>query len=60
MYADDTLFCNIDSITEANRNIVLNSELDNISCWLASAKLSFEVSKTKYMIFTLIIKKFYV
>ena len=52
MYADDTtLFCNIDSIPEANRHIVLNSELDNINCWLASNKLSLNVSKTKYMIF---------
>ena len=51
MYADDTmLFCNIDSIPEANRRIVLNSELDNIICWLASNKLSLN-SKTKYMIF---------
>ena len=52
MYADDTtLFCNIDSIPEANRHVVLNSELDNINCWLASNKLSLNVSKTKYMIF---------
>ena len=51
MHADDTtLFCNVDSIPEANRHIVLNSELDNISCnWLASNKLSLNVSKTKYI-----------
>ena len=30
MNADDTLFCKIDSISEANRHIVLNSELGNI------------------------------
>ena len=52
MYVDDTtLFCNIDSTPEANRYIVLNSELDNIYCWLASNKLSLNVSKEKYMIF---------
>ena len=36
------------SIPEANRHLVLNSEVDNISCWNASNKLS---SKEIYMIF---------
>ena len=52
MYADDaTLFYIIESILEANRHIVLNSELDNTRCWLASNKISLNVDKTRYVIF---------
>ena len=46
-----TLFCNLDNIPESNIQIVLNSELDNISCWLAYNKLSLNVNKTKYIVF---------
>ena len=38
--------------SKANRCIVLNSELENRICWLASDKLSLDVNKTKYMNFT--------
>ena len=52
MYADDkTLFCNLDTIAEANRHGILNNQLDNISCWLTCNKLSLNVSKTKNMAF---------
>ena len=49
-WIDTTLFCNIDSIPEANRYIVINFEIDHISYWLAS-KLSSNVGETKYTIF---------
>lgn len=50
MYADDTtLYCNIDD--GGLDSTVLNTELDKISSWLASNKLSLNVSKTKYMVF---------
>ena len=42
IYADYiTLFCNLESISEANRHIVLNNEPDYISCWLACNKYMF-------------------
>ena len=42
-----TLFCNIDLIAEANWHIVLNTELENISCLLTSNKLSLILVKRK-------------
>ena len=49
MYADDTtLYCNINN---ANSDIILYNELCKISDWLSSNKLSFNVKKTKYMVF---------
>ena len=52
MYADDTtLVCDLNSIPEANMYIVLNNELEDIRCRLASNKLLLSVSKTKYTIF---------
>ena len=49
MYADDTtLFCNIDNnMTED----VINRELLKVREWLGANKLSFNVAKTKFMIF---------
>ena len=50
MYADDTtLYCNIDSSQASG--IIINRELNNISTWLASNKLSLNVGKTKFMVF---------
>ena len=49
MYADDTtLYCNLNQNTCA---IVINNELDKISEWLSSNKLSLNVRKTKFMLF---------
>ena len=49
MYADDTtLYCNINQYTV---NLDINSELNKISAWLASNKLSLNVKKTKFMVF---------
>ena len=51
MYADDTLCCNLNSILEAKRHIVLNYELEDISLLL------FNVNKMKYMTFHTIHKQ---
>ena len=49
MYADDTiLFCNINN--EINDNEI-NRQLNTISEWLLSKKLSLNIKKTKYMVF---------
>ena len=49
MYADDTtLYCNLNQNTCA---IVINNELDKISEWLSSNRLSLNVRKTKFMLF---------
>ena len=49
MYADDTtLFCNINNDTNANE---INHQLNTISEWLLSNKLSLNIKKTKYMVF---------
>ena len=49
MYADDTtLYCNV------NQNItaeVINGELIKVNQWLRANKLSFNVTKTKFMVF---------
>ena len=49
MYADDTtLYCNLTNIfTEHD----INHELDKITDWLTSNKLSLNVKKTKFMVF---------
>ena len=50
MYADDTtLYCNINNTDETV--ITIHTELNKISCWLRSNKLSLNVGKTKYMVF---------
>ena len=52
MYADDTtLFCSLDSINLENRERIINNELQNVSNWLVSNKLTLNVNKTKYMMF---------
>ena len=49
MYADDTtLFCNINSDTNDKE---INHQLNIISEWLLSYKLSLNIKKTKYMVF---------
>ena len=49
MHADDTtIYCNI------NRDISdqdINAQLNKVSHWLCSNKLSWNVKKTKYMLF---------
>ena len=55
MYADDTtLYCNPSN--NANENY-LNSELNKISEWLASNKLSLYARKTKFMVFHTVQRK---
>ena len=55
MYADDTtLYCNLSN--NANENY-LNSELNKISEWLASNKLSLNTRKTKFMVFHTVQRK---
>ena len=49
MYADDTtLFCNINNDINDNK---INRQLNTISEWLLSNKLSLNIKKTKYMVF---------
>ena len=49
MYADDTtLFCNINKDINDNE---INRQLNTISEWLLSNKLSLNIKKTKYMVF---------
>ena len=49
MYADDTtLYCNLN---ETLSDVVINNELNKISEWLSSNKLSLNIKKTKYMVF---------
>ena len=49
MYADDTtLFCNINNDINDNK---INCQLNTISEWLLSNKLSLNIKKTKYMVF---------
>ena len=55
MYADGTtLYCNLSN--NANENY-LNSELNKISEWLASNKLSLNTRKTKFMVFHTVQRK---
>ena len=49
MYADDTtLYCNLNQTLNDN---TINNELNNITNWLSSNKLSLNVKKTKVMVF---------
>ena len=55
MYADDkTLDCNLSNNAYEN---YLNSELNKISEWLASNKLSLSARKTKFMVFHTVQRK---
>ena len=55
MYAEDTtLYCNLSN--NANENY-LNSELNKISEWLASNKLSLDARKTKFIMFHTVQRK---
>ena len=54
-YADDTtLYCDLSNNTNENH---LNSELNKISEWLASNKLSLNARKTKCMVFHTVQRK---
>lgn len=49
MYADDTtLYCNINQETS---DVVINSELEKVTTWLSSNKLSLNIKKSKFMVF---------
>ena len=55
MYAyDTTLYCTLSN--NANKNY-LNSELNKISEWMASNKLSLNTQKTKFMVFRTVLRK---
>ena len=50
MYADDTtLSCCVDTIQSNNNDRVINTELNKVSNWLVSNKLSLNINKTKYI-----------
>ena len=50
MYADDTILVHYDSNSDVLQNR-LNSELDQISNWLKTNKLTLNADKSRYMIF---------
>ena len=53
MYADDiTLFCCLKDIKSDNKVQILNNELQRVYEWRNANKLSLNVRKTKYMIFS--------
>ena len=53
MYAyDTTLFCCLEDINSINKELVLNSELKSVHLWLSANKLTLNVNKSKYMLFS--------
>ena len=53
MYADDTtLYCCLEDITSKNTAHTLNIELEGVHSWLKSNRLTLNVNKTKYMLFS--------
>ena len=53
MYADDTtLYCCLEDIDSVNKELVLNSELKSVHLWLSANKLTLNVNKSKYMLFS--------
>ena len=53
MYADDTtLYCCLEDIDSVNKELVLNSELKSAHLWLSANKLTLNVNKSKYMLFS--------
>ena len=53
MYADDTTlyFC-LKDIDSVNKEQVLNNELKSVHLWLSAKKLTLNVNKSKYMLFS--------
>ena len=51
LFADDTFLCAQNKDIKVLENIV-NTELDKVFCWLASNKLTLNVSKSKFMMVT--------
>ena len=52
MYADDTtLYCNLKDFVDCDTETAINRELQKINLWLLRNKLTFNVDKTKFMIF---------
>ena len=53
MYADDTtLYCCLEDITSKNKAHTLNIELEGVHSWLKANRLTLNVNKTKYMLFS--------
>ena len=53
MYADDTtLYCCLEDITSENKAHTLNIELEGVHSWLKANRLTLNVNKTKYMLFS--------
>ena len=51
MYADDTIYINLEDFDSNNFEFEINVELQNVSVWLKKNKLSLNSDKTKLMIF---------
>ena len=53
MYADDTtLYCCLKDIDSVNKEPVLNSKLKGVQLWLSANKLTLNVNKSNYMLFS--------
>ena len=53
MYADDTtLYCCLEDITSENKAHTLNIELEGVHSWLKANRLTLNINKTKYMLFS--------
>ena len=53
MYADDTtLYCSLEDITSKNKAHTLNIELELVHSWLKANRLTLNVNKTIYMLFS--------
>ena len=53
MYADDTtLYCCLEDIDSVNKELVLNRELKSVHLWLSANKLTLNINKSKYMLFS--------
>ena len=53
MYADDTtLYCCLEDIDSVNKQQVLNNKLKSVHLWLSANKLTLNVNKSRYMLFS--------
>ena len=53
MYADDTTtYCCLEDIDSVNNEQVLNNKLKSVHLWLSANKLTLNVNKSNYMLFS--------
>ena len=49
---DTTLYCCLEDIDSVNKQQVLNNELKSVHLWLSANKLTLNVNKSRYMLFS--------